>query len=106
MTWKHNFWKHGHRMFVVFIELKLLGNWVESPQRNLNLKGDFIVSTGTGSEIEIIEPDGLRRHLSFAQDATITIEQNILSYNPKTAEEITVDEQEQSGKGKTRDILH
>ena len=93
-------------MFVVFIELKILGSWAKSPQRNLRLEGNFLVSTGNGSEIEIIEPDGLRRHLSFEQDATIVIEQNILSYNPETVGEITVDEQEQSGKGKRRDILH
>ena len=93
-------------MFIVFIELKILGSWAKSPQRNLRLEGNFMVSDGISSEIEIIAPDGLRRHLSFDQDATIVIEQNILSYDPETAGEMTVDEQEQSGKEKTRDILH
>lgn len=53
----------------------------------------------------MIEPDGLRRHLEFAESTTIGINQNILSYDPSKAEEITVDEKEQSGHGKTRDIL-
>ena len=93
-------------MFVVFIELKISGSWVDSPQRNLELKGDFMVSTGNRSEIQIIEPDGLRRHLSFKSDAIISMNQNILTYNPDECNEITVDEKEQSGKGKARDILH
>ena len=93
-------------MFVVFIELKILGSWTKSQQHNLNLTGNFLVSTGNGSDVEIIAPDGLRRHLSFERDATISIGQNILSYNPDAVEEeITVDEQEQSGKGKARDTL-
>ena len=93
-------------MFIVFIELKIMGFWVDAPQQNLNSRGDFIVSRGTGSEIQIIAPDGLRRHLSFKEDAMVSINQNILTYNPKDVEEITVDENEQAGKGKSRDILH
>ena len=93
-------------MFVVFIELKILGSWTSSPQRDLRLKGNFMVSCGSGSEIQIIEPDGLRRHLSFKQDTIISINQNILTYDPEQCDEITIDEKEQSGKGKTRDILH
>ena len=92
-------------MFLVFIELKILGTWVKSPQRNLTLEGDFMISTGDGSEVVLIAPDGLRRHLSFKADATIVIMQNILTYNPEKVDEIVVDEKEQSGKGKTRDIL-
>lgn len=106
MSWKENFWKFSHSIFVVFIELKITGSWTSSTMKDLNLKGDFMVSNGTGSEIQIIAPDGLRRHLSFKQDAIISVNQNILSYNPDECEEITVDEKEQSGKGKTRDILH
>ncbi len=55
-------------MFVVFIELKITESWTSSPMKDLTLKGDFMVSNGTGSEIQIIEPDGLRRHLSIKQD--------------------------------------
>ena len=91
-------------MFVVFIELKITGSWTDSSKRNMNEKGDFMVSNDK-CEIQIIEPDGLRRHLSFKQDAKISINQNILTYNPEECEEITIDENEQSGKGKTRDIL-
>ena len=92
-------------MFVVFIELKITGSWTDSSMKNLNEKGDFMVSAGNGGEIQIIEPDGLRRHLSFEPDARISINQNILTYNPEECEEMTIDENEQSGKGKTRDIL-
>ncbi len=94
-------------MFVVFIELQIdkNGSWVQSPQSDLNLKGNFMVSCGD-SIIQFIEPDGLRRHLSFQKDAKISINQNILSYNPDECEEITIDEKEQSGKEKIRDILH
>ncbi len=38
--------------------------------------------------------------------AIISINQNILTYNPDECDKVTVDENEQSGKGKTRDILH
>lgn len=105
MSWKENYWQLHHDMFVVFIELKIKGSWTESPQSNLNLKGNFMVSN-QGSSVELIEPDGLRRHLEFESDSTISIYQNILTYNSEKVEEITVDEKEQSGKGKTRDILH
>ena len=106
MSWKENYWHYNHSMFLVFIELKISGSWTSSPQRDLRLKGDFMVSCGKGSEIQIIAPDGLRRHLSFKQDALITINQNILTYNPDDSNEITVDEKEQSGHGKTRDVLY
>ncbi|MCE2507144.1 MAG: hypothetical protein J4F36_11915 [Nitrosopumilaceae archaeon] len=106
MSWKDNFWQLRHSMFVVFIELKIKGSWTDAPMKNLDLKGNFIVSTGEGCEIHLIEPDGLRRHLSFEQDAMISMNQNILTYNPDECDEITVDEKEQSGKGKTRDTLH
>ena len=104
MSWRHNFWKHGHKMFLVFIELKISGNWSKPLRCHSNLEDDFMVSTGT-SEVEIIAPDGLRRRLSFDQDATIAVTQNILTYDPEKVEEITVDEKEQAGKGKTREIL-
>jgi hypothetical protein len=106
MSWKENYWKFRHSMFIVFIELKVTGSWTSSPTKNMTVKGDFMVSTGEGCQIQLIEPDGLRRHLSFKTDAIISINQNILTYNPDECDEITVDEKEQSGKGKTRDILH
>ena len=106
MSWKNNFWQFHHSMFVVFIELKIKGSWTDSPMTNLDLRGDFMVSTGDSCQIQLIEPDGLRRHLAFKQDAVISINQNILTYNPDECDEITVDEKEQSGKGKTREILH
>ena len=106
MGWREEFWHLDHDMFLVFIELKIIGTWVESPQSNLNKKGDFMVSTGHNSGIEFIAPDGLRRHLAFKTDTTITIRQNILTYDSKTVEEIAVDENEQAGKGKTRATLH
>lgn len=36
---------------------------------------------------------------------TINLHQNILSYHSGQVDEITIDEKEQSGKGKTRDKL-
>ena len=105
MNWNENYWKFHHGMFIVFIELKITGSWAESPQRNLTLKGDFIVSRGEGSEIQIVAPDGLRRHLFFKEDAIVSINQNILTYNHTDANEITVNEDEQAGREKTRDIL-
>ena len=102
MNWNENYWKFHQDMFIVFIELKIIGSWAESPQRDLNLKGDFMVSRREGSEIQIIAPDGLRRHLSFKEDAIVSINQNILTYNHEDADEITVDENEQAGKGKNQ----
>ena len=106
MGWQEEFWRLGHDMFLVFIELKIIGSWTKSPQYDLNKKGDFMVSTGHDAGIEFIAPDGLRRHMAFKADTTITIRQNILTYGSKTVEEIAVDENEQAGKGKTRTTLH
>ena len=106
MGWQEEFWRLGHDMFLVFIELKIIGIWTASPQSNSNKKGNFMVSTGHGAGIEFIAPDGLRRHMAFKTDATITIRQNILTYDSETVEEIAVDENKQAGKGKTRATLH
>jgi len=55
--------------------------------------------------IHLIEPDGLRRILQFKQGSVISIEQSMLLYKQADCDEITVDEKEQAGKGKMREIL-
>ena len=77
MSWKENYWKFRHSMFVVFIELKITGSWTTSPHYNMELKGDFMVSTGGKCEIQIIEPDGLRRHLSLDSDEHLSVSFNL-----------------------------
>ena len=107
MSWTTNVEKFGHRMFIAFIELKIEGSWL--PRKGVSVTKtitfELLKAMGEHCSVQLIEPDGLRRHLEFAESTTIGINQNILSYDPSKAEEITVDEKEQSGKGKTRDIL-
>jgi len=107
MSWTTNVERFGHRMFIAFIELKIEGSW--SPRKSVyvtrTINYELLEAMDEHCSVQLIEPDGLRRHLEFAQSTTIGINQNILSYDPSKAEEITVDEKEQSGKGKTREIL-
>lgn len=99
--------KLGHHVFIVFIELKIDGSWKkynipdEHSTNHEVLAADHIENC----IIHIIEPDGLRRILNFTKGGTISIHENVFSYKPKHVSEITVDEKEQSGNGKTRDRL-
>ena len=107
MSWTTNVERFGHRMFIAFIELKIEGSWL--PRKGVSvtktISYELLRAMGEHCRVQLIEPDGLRRHLEFAEGSTIGVNQNILSYDPSKANEITVDEKEQSGKGKTRDIL-
>ncbi len=107
MSWTTNVERFGHRMFIAFIELKIEGSWYTKKGVSVTktISFELLKATGEHCRVQLIEPDGLRRHLEFAESTTIGINQNILSYDPDQAEEITVDEKEQSGKGKTREIL-
>ena len=94
------------RMYVAFIECKVSGTWEPSTVSD----GKLVFPTyravhPTNCEVHIIEPDGIRRIFHFAAGSHISIEQNILNYHSDQAEEIVVDEKEQSGKGKTREKL-
>jgi len=109
MDWSRSYIALGHKMFVQFIELKIEGNWY--PYDTLIIKGETkeqVLEAKSDQDciVHFIEPDGLRRILCFKNGATINMIQNIFSYNPELViEEITVDEKEQFGKGKTRDKL-
>jgi len=100
-----------HSMFIAFIECKIKGSWmkkrVNSGTAKLPRLFDFLEAQNDADcEVHVIEPDGLRRMFHFTAGATIDMNQSILSYNPQYAEEITVDEKEQSGRGRTRNILY
>jgi len=100
------FKKFGHRMFIAFIELKIEGSW----ERVVEDYGDsvpirFVVSNSENCQIYVIEPDGLRRILEITKGGTIALHQNILLYHPDQVNELTVDEKEQLGRGKPREIL-
>lgn len=107
MSWITNFQKFEHRVHIAFIELKIEGSWVrETKFMGAGAIQFEVLKANSGNcVISVIEPDGLRRTLGFKEGSTMGINQNILSYNPEKVEEITVDENEQAGKGKTREIL-
>jgi len=107
MSWVTNVRKFGHRMFIAFIELRIEGDWEPEIQHYGGgaINYGLLRAIGKDCSVHVIEPDGLRRILGINQSSTIGISQNILSYDPSKVEEITVDEKEQAGKGKTRDIL-
>lgn len=77
------YWNLKHDTFLVFIEITIKGSWRESSQLDLTKKGDFMVSGEKGSEIKISISDSDHRSLFFNLDATVSINQNILSYNSK-----------------------
>ena len=108
MDWTRSYNALGHTMFIQFIELRIEGSW--KPYATLIEMGKekeiaLVARNGEGCVVHLIEPDGLRRIFEFTKGGTICLHQNILSYYPEQANEITIDEKEQSGKGKTRDIL-
>ena len=109
MGWVTDVIRFRHDMFIAFIECKIndRGNW-----RNDTAYGDQsgheVLRANDNSEfntIQVIEPDGLRRTFRFNQGASISMYQNVLSYQSGYVEEIIVDEKAQAGKGKNRDIL-
>ena len=107
MSWSKNYLDFGHNVFIAFIECKIEGNWGNKFAFDKEREGVLVCRDNAENNIvHLIEPDGLRRILQFSQGAIISINQNIFSYAEGFAQEITVDEKEQSGKGKTRDILH
>ena len=100
-------------MIIVFLECKLKGKWATAVTpvipiiNSKNHRVDELQrAMDENCSVELIVLDGLRRILQFRQGDMIDIESNVLIYNNKNIEEITVDEKEQLGKGKTRDILH
>ena len=108
MSWVFAHIQLGHTVFITFIELKIEGSWRkyeiqswDKPPRMYQV----LASNSEHSYVHIIEPDGLRRILHFTDGGTIRIDQNLLSYKPEHVNEITVDEKEQFGKGKTREKL-
>lgn len=107
MSWSRNYLDFGHNVFIAFIECKIEGRW--NPKDVFDNEREGVLACHDNSEnniVHLIEPDGLRRILQFGSGATISINQNIFSYTSDHAREITIDEKEQSGKGKSRDILH
>ena len=107
MSWITAFQKFGHSMFIAYIELKIEGVWDTATQRYVkgSINFDVLAANSENCQIHLIEPDGLRRILEFTKGGTIALHQNILSYHTDQVNELTVDETEQSGKGKTRSIL-
>jgi len=106
LAWLFHTVTDTERMFIAFIECKISGTW----ERTFVTVGNEDFPTyramhQTNCEVHIIEPDGLRRIFHFNNGSHISVENNILTYQPDQADEITVDEKEQAGKGKTRSIL-
>ena len=98
--------RFGHDTFIVFVEFKIEGSW-EIVNWATNF-GTISILTATENEncrIHLIEPDGLRRILHFTKGGTLNMNQNVLSYFSQQVDELTIDEKEQAGKGKTRDRL-
>ena len=106
MAWLFSRFGEHDRMFISFIECKISGMWKNSTISDGETEHPvFQAVNPQDCIIHLIEPDGLRRILQFRQGSVISIEQSMLLYKPDDAEEITIDEKAQAGKGKTRDIL-
>ena len=109
MAWLYDYVTLGHDTFIVFVECKIEGKWgketIASRYGGWETHDILAAQDPKNSIVHLIEPDGLRRILHFTQGGTISINQNVLSYHSGHVNEITVDEKEQSGKGKIRDKL-
>lgn len=109
MSWVDDLITFRHNVFIVFIECKFdeRGTW--SRRSSPQIKAYYeVVTANDNSEhniVKVIEPDGLKRTFHVDYGATISMNQNVLSYQSGSLKELAVDEKEQSGKGKTRDIL-
>ena len=110
MSWVDDLVTFRHNVFIVFIECKFSDQATWHRRSSPQTKTDYeVVTVYDGSEhniVHLIEPDGLRRIFHVKQNATISIKQNVFSYQSGMLDEISVDEKEQVGKGKTRDTLH
>lgn len=109
MSWIDDLIVFRHNVFIVFIECKFdeLGTWTrrDSPQTKTRYE---VVTAHDNSEhniIQVIEPDGLKRIFRVPQGATVSINQNVLSFRSGSLEQLAIDEKAQAGKGKTRDML-
>ena len=99
-------------MHIAFLECKLKGIWATSTSTNISIINTGETSTellqramNDNCSVELIVLDGLRRTLSFREGDMIDIESNVLIYNNQNVDEITIDEKEQSGYGKSREHL-
>lgn len=91
MGWKEKYGNYGHSKFVVFSEIEIIGDWSESSESDLNKIGNFLVSVTSNGKLHIVGLDGVLRYFSFKEGTTISINQNILSYNPIYCEKVVID---------------
>ncbi|MFZ0183439.1 MAG: hypothetical protein WBV92_06060 [Nitrosotalea sp.] len=107
MNWVNDVTRLRHDIFITFIECKISqkGNWENYTAFGDTYKVLRALDNSGENIVQMIEPDGLKRTLLIRQAGTISMNQNVLSYNSGFVSEIVVDEKEQSGKGKTRDKL-
>jgi len=99
-------------MYIAFLECKLKGTWTTASYSNITPLNQDHPSTqllqramNGNCSVELIVLDGLRRMLQFNEGDAIKIDGNVLIYNNQNVDEITVDEKEQSGQGKSREHL-
>lgn len=97
----------GHNISIVFIECKIDGDWYRTEVKDQynSVHGVLCARNSENCQVTIIEPDGLKRILLFTKGATINKVHNVFLYHSGQADEITVDEKEQAGYGKTRDKI-
>ena len=99
-------------LYIAFLECKLKGSWATSkgpiitPINQERSTYDLLQrAMNNDCRIDLVVLDGLRRSLQFSQGDMIDIDGNVLIYNNQNVDEITVDENEQSGQGKSREHL-
>jgi len=99
-------------MYIAFLECKLKGSWMSAagpsitPLNTSSPTVDILTrAMNDDCSVELIVLDGLRRTLQFSQGDMIDISSNVIIYNNQNVDEITVDEKEQSGNGRSREHL-
>ena len=109
MSWVNDVLKFRHDIFLSFIECKIdnQGNWDKADPFPYKTEHQLLraMNNSEHNTVTIIEPDGLRRNFLVRQGGSISMYQNVVSYNSGFISEIIVDEKAQAGKGKKRDIL-
>jgi len=98
-------------LFITFIECNVKGIWQTSGSLVSKIKKltdwqTFRAMDEETCQVWVISPDGLRRGWSFKTGSLVSIGSGILRFERSaTVNDLTVDEKEQSGKGKTRETL-
>jgi len=108
-SWVIDVTRFRHDTFLVFVDCKInnKGNW--QPANVYDDQTGYtalrVIDNSEHNTISIVQPEGIRRDYLVRMGGSISMYQNVISFNSEFVSDLIVDEKAKSGKGKTRDIL-